>query len=643
MIQNQSTIEIVIGLILLLPLLSFVVCIFTTERYAWLASIIAPFLLLITAILSIVLFFSFSADSTFQITLKWFEAGGYSFNANLQLNRLSLLMIPLVSLISFLVHIYSAGYMAGDHGIRRYFAMLGFFTFSMLGIVLANDLLLIFVFWELVGFSSYMLIGHWLEKPEAARAAQKAFLLNRIGDAGFLIGLMIIWANTHTFNLNDLLYHFEVYSWQTAASLCIFCGVIGKSAQLPLFTWLPDAMEGPTPVSALIHAATMVAAGVYLLAKTFLLFTPTSLNVVAIIGIVTALIAALSALHQYDIKKILAYSTISQLGLMVTAVGVGSETAAMIHLFAHAFFKAGLFLGAGSVIHVLHQAQHHAHQNFDVQDIRNLGGLRKQLPVTFITFTIAAAALAGIPLFSGFISKDSILTAIYYWSKGEMSWHSAILIAAFIVSFITVLYTFRMVWFIFFGKQQKEIAVSESPWIMRIPLIILSAHSLWFVFSPYPFSNSGWFSNWIGSLEHSSIISMLSAVWIGLALITAWLVYSKKEQIGKPNEIFQKGWWLDSLYERTIGTASLSLAAATDRFDRKWIDGIIHFSVYAQVAVSHALAFFDRIVIDGLVDGMAKMAGWVGSFTRSFQRGKIQLYIFWSIAVLIIFLFFTLI
>jgi NADH-quinone oxidoreductase subunit L len=390
-LEGNTTFDLLTGLVLLSPLASFMLCLLISERYSWLVTITAPVLLLVSTSLSVYLFLTIPTNTSYLIELDWFQVGQYTFNGSIELNRLSILMMPLITVISFLVHLYSIGYMAGDNGIRRYFAMLGFFTFSMLGIVLSDNLLMIFVFWELVGFSSYLLIGHWLEKPAASKAAQKAFIFNRIGDAGFLVGLMIVWANTQTFDLTELLHLPEIYSWQTAASLCLFCGVIGKSAQLPLFTWLPDAMEGPTPVSALIHAATMVAAGVFLLARVFPLFTPEALNVVAITGILTALLAALCALNQFDIKKILAYSTISQLGLMVTAVGVGSENAAMLHLLTHAFFKACLFLGAGSVIHALRQARSHAclpdrqaHENFDVRDIRNLGGLQKKLPVTFL-------------------------------------------------------------------------------------------------------------------------------------------------------------------------------------------------------------------------------------------------------------------
>ncbi len=619
-------------------------CLLTSERYSWLVTIIAPALLLVSASLSVFLFFTTPANTSHLIGLAWFQAGQYTFNGNIELNRLSVLMMPLITVISFLVHLYSIGYMAGDNGMRRYFAMLGFFTFSMLGIVLFDNLLMIFVFWELVGFSSYMLIGHWLEKPAAAKAAQKAFIFNRIGDAGFLVGLMIVWANTQSFDLSNLLHLPEIYSWQTAASLCVFCGVVGKSAQLPLFTWLPDAMEGPTPVSALIHAATMVAAGVFLLARVFPLFTTDALNIVAVTGILTALFAAVCALNQFDIKKILAYSTISQLGLMVTAVGVGSENAAMLHLVTHAFFKACLFLGAGSVIHALRQARYQAHENFDVRDIRNLGGLQKKLPVTFFTFLIAGASLAGVPFFSGFISKDSITTSVWYWSGDTFSWRWLALISVFAVSAITVLYTFRMVWSVFFAKENKpNLSITETPWIMRIPLILLSASSIWIIVSLSPFDASGWFTIQVGDLQHSNLVTLLSSGVVVLALLAAWFMNATKDKPVNSITFLQHAFGLDLFYEKVVGQSATRLAALTETTDRKWIDGFLHVTAYTQVSFAHVIAWFDKYIIDGIVDAMAWISGVVGSFTRSFQGGKIQLYIFWAVAGLIIFLFFELI
>jgi NADH-quinone oxidoreductase subunit L len=548
-------------------------------------------------------------------------------------------MMPLVSVVSFLVHLYSVGYMAGDNGTKRYFAMLGFFTFAMLGIVLSDDLLTIFIFWELVGFSSYLLIGHWTEKSAASKAAQKAFLFNRIGDAGFLIGIMIVWANVQSFDLQKLLHFTEIYSWQTAASLCFFCGVVGKSAQFPLFTWLPDAMEGPTPVSALIHAATMVAAGVFLLVRLFPLFTETSLLVVAFVGSITALLAAVSALNQFDIKKILAYSTISQLGLMITAVGVGSTSSAMLHLTTHAFFKACLFLSAGSVIYAMHVATKQT-ENLDAQDIRNLGGLRKRMPVTFYTFMFSAASLAGVPLSSGFISKDAIIESIWNWS-GPM--HGLILISTLTTSALTVLYIFRMARFVFFGKEnQYTAAAHESPWIMRIAMLILASASVWFFISVSPFNSLGWVTQLIGDASISIKVTGISAAIVLISFIVAWRLFSGNSS-PRSIAILQNGFQLDWLFIKLFEKPVIQLANATDTVDRKWIDGFIHFIAYAQVSFAHVITWFDRYVVDGSVNASAWLAGATGNFFRSFQAGKIQLYIFWAMIGLIIFLFFVLI
>lgn len=634
--QTTLTSELLIWVVFLTPLASFLICLMVSDR---LVQFIAPALLLLSALGSLFLFFSIPNNTSLTIQFEWFRFAQYTFTFSLEINQLSQLMLPLITGISFLVHLYSVEYMRGDKGINRYFAMLGFFTFTMLGIVFANDLLIIFIFWELVGFSSYLLIGHWLEKPAAAKAAQKASIYNRIGDAGFLIGMMIVWANTGSLNLTNLLHLPELYSWQTAASLCIFCGVIGKSAQLPLFSWLPDAMEGPTPVSALIHAATMVAAGVFLLARLAPLFTPTTLTIIAITGSVTAVTAAICALNQFDIKKILAYSTISQLGLMVTAVGVGSENSAMLHLFTHAFFKAGLFLAAGAVIHSFH-----TYSTFDAQDIRNLGGLRKKLPFTFFAFLLLGASLSGIPLLSGFISKDSILTSVWNWSGNSFSWKWSILLIVFAVAFITVLYTFRLIWSIFFGKNHHpEFVIKESPWTMRISMILLTLFSLWFVVSPNPLNVSGWVTAMLGALPHSNVVTLVSIGLIISALVVSWMVYTPSEVKLQPIVFFQKGLKLDTLYQIVFIQPTIRMAMITESLDRKWIDGVLHITAYAHVLIAHVVAWFDSNIVDGVVYGFARFAGVIGSVTRSLQGGKIQLYIFWAVAGVIIFLFFALI
>lgn len=621
--QNFSTSELILGLVLVLPLISFVLSFLIPERYAWLASISASVILLGCTALSFILFFS---EELIKIDINWFQIGTLNVNFSLVLDDTSRLMVMIVTVISFLVHLYSAGYMAGDSGIRRYFAMLGFFTFSMLGIVLADQFILTFMFWELMGFSSYMLIGHWMENPSAAKAAQKAFLYNRIGDVLLLVGMLMIW--THPFANLD---------WTTAGVLCVFGGVIGKSAQLPLSSWLPDAMEGPTPVSALLHAATMVAAGIFLLIRMSPMFTATSLIVITVIGSVTALYGAVCALNQFDIKKILAYSTISQLGLMVTAIGIGAKDAALLHLFTHAFFKAGLFLAAGSVIHALSHSRFGNEHPFDVQDIRNMGGLRKKLPVTFIVFCIAGASLAGIPLFSGFISKDSILSAAWLLN-GPAKWTVITLIL--LVSFCTVLYTYRLIRFVFLGPESPQ-TVHESPWVMRIPMILLAAASCWLVVSLSPFGEGSWFTKEFPGAQLFAVATIPSIAVVMVALVSAAFIYAKPS--AKSIKIIQQGLGLDLLYQKTIGVFFMKAASATETTDKKLIDGLIHATAYAQVAFAHGIAWFDRFIIDGIVNTGARFMKLFGGFTRSFQGGKIQLYIFWAVAGLIIFLFFALI
>ena len=620
-----------------LPLLSFVLSFVISERYSWAVSIAAPFLLLISALSSLVVFFSIQDELPYHFVTPWFVIGEHTFSAGVFVNILSATMLLVVTFISFLVHVYSIGYMAGDTSLRKYFAMLGLFTFSMLTIVLADNLLILFVGWELVGFSSYMLIGHWKEKPEAARAAKKAFILNRIGDAGFLVGLMILWTNHGSFDISGVssIEHFS--SWQTAASLCLFCGVIGKSAQFPLLTWLPDAMEGPTPVSALIHAATMVAAGVYLMIRIFPFFTPTTLDLVSIIGIITALVGACAALGQYDIKKILAYSTISQLGLMVTAVGSATPDAAFIHLFTHAFFKACLFLAAGSIIHSLHHAQQQARTEFDVQDIRNLGGLRKKLPVVFAVFIVAGSSLAGLPFFSGFLSKDAILTGLVTWAGSDISWRWLVAAGAFVVTFLTMVYTFRMIWIVFFGseKQTSGLSLPEPPVVMQVPLLILATASLWIIISWNPFVNTRWINP---ALVHNWNVTLFSIVWVIAAFIIAYLGRNRSGS----SKMLEHSFFLDEFYHWIIKNVALEAVRKTSHIDKKWIDGFIHLTAYIQVLIAHVTAWFDLAFVDGTINGFASFVRGVGTVTRSFQDGKIQLYIFWSIFTIIIFLIWTL-
>ncbi len=624
---------------IVLPLLAALLIYLITKKYVRISSMVATLLLLISTLAAVTVFIFCWNNSLVHFYFPWFSIGSIQFTVGIYLTNVSVLMLVLVTFISFLVHVYSLGYMKHDNQLQRYMAMLGFFTFAMIGIVLADNLLLIFIFWELVGFASYRLIGHWQTKPSAAAAAKKAFVINRIGDAGFLIGLMLIWTTHGTFSLTVLETSSE---WQTVAALCIFCGVIGKSAQFPLLTWLPDAMEGPTPVSALIHAATMVAAGVYLVVRTYFLFTIPALHVVLLVGCTTATLGAFAALAQTDLKKILAYSTISQLGLMMMALGAGSPAAAMFHLVTHAFFKACLFLGAGAIIHTLHEVQQQLHSDVDVTDVRNLGGLRKKTPLIFYTFLLSGSALAGLPFFSGFLSKDAILSALYAWQGDAVSWRWSILGLALIVSFITMLYTFRLLWNVFMGEEKTTLGISlpSLPGVIKIPLVILAALSCWIIVSWNPLDYTGWL--WdalpLHTSTHHLLLPWLSAGWVLFALAVAYA--TRNRQLITP--LLAQGFYLNQVYTVLIEKPVLQLTQLTTAFDKKWIDGFVHSLAYGQVMVAHLTAWFDRNIIDGTVDGVAVLSQGVGSFTRSFQGGKIQLYIFWAVLSIIIFLIWAL-
>ncbi|MEJ1241320.1 NADH-quinone oxidoreductase subunit L [Chryseolinea sp. T2] len=633
---------------LLLPLISAIVCLIVSEKYGWVVAFISPLFLLVSAAFAVYTCYHQLGSDPLIFNLTWFSVAGREFDINLLLNNISTLMMSVVSVVSFLVHVYSIGYMADDAAQRRYFSMLGLFTFAMLGIVVSGNFLLLFMFWELVGFSSYMLIGHWYEKPEAADAAKRAFLFNRLGDAGFVVGLMAIWSGYGTFNFADI----DIANgggWQIVAGIGVLCGVLGKSAQFPLFGWLPKAMEGPTPVSALIHAATMVAAGVYLLDRVFWIFAPPVLITIAIIGASTALIGACAAIGQHDMKRILAYSTMSQLGLMVMAVGMEAPFASMLHLITHAFFKAGLFLAAGCIIHTLHQAQHHSRDSFDVQDIRNLGGLRKRLPFTFVAFLVCGSALAGLPFFAGFLSKEAILEAALHWASHGQSWRWLLAGSAFVVSFLTPIYTFRMIWKIFMDEEvlTQNLEIAEAPPVMRFPLLILSIASLWFAVSFNPFDFNGWvfrnISDFIppaaGASHHPfPWLSFASIFWIALALALAY--FSRNASIR--SRLLYEAFYFDKVIHLSVELPINFLGNMTRRLDRKWIDGTLHTAAYTYTILAHVVGWFDRFAIDGLVDGVAWSARMVGYSVRRFQREGVQLYIFWALFAIIIFIIWTL-
>ena len=467
----------------LFPLLSFLVLILFGRRFKESSFKIAIFLTLLSTIFSILVLFERFTAPTYKSEALWLAIGEVQLTVGFEVNQLNALMLVIVSLVSFLVHTYSAGYMKGDDRFSVYYAYLGLFTFAMLGLVLSPNLLQTYIFWELVGVGSFLLIGFYFYKEEAKQAAKKAFIMTRIGDVGLLIGMILLFWQVGSFEYDEI---FQAVSdgvlsqgMITLTAILIFIGAVGKSGQFPLHTWLPDAMEGPTPVSALIHAATMVAAGVYLVAAVFPLFeaSEAALMTVAIVGAITAIFAATIALVQTDIKRVLAYSTISQLGYMMLALGTAGYVAGVFHLTTHAFFKALLFLAAGSVIHAVH-----------TQDIEKMGGLWKKLPKTGLLFLIGTMAISGVPLLSGFFSKDEIL--ISTWNAG----HPVLFTLAIITAFLTAFYMFRLFFMVFMGKSRGEQnEVHESPTIMILPMTVLAFLA---IFAGY--INTPWFGTFLG-------------------------------------------------------------------------------------------------------------------------------------------------
>ena len=520
-----------------------------------------------------------------DVYVSWLSIGDLRVDFGLRLDPLSLLMMLIVTGVASAIHIYSWGYLSEDRGFPRYFACLSFFTFSMLGIVLANNFLVLFIFWELVGVSSYLLIGFWFDRPAAADACKIAFITSRLGDFGFLLGILTVWATFRTLSFigieEDLAANPQALgALATTAGLLIFCGAMGKSAQFPLHVWLPDAMEGPTPVSALIHAATMVAAGVYMLCRVFfLLAIPGSyaLDVIAWIGGFTALLSAVIAIQQNDIKRILAYSTLSQLGYMVMAVGLRAPAPAMFHLTTHAFFKALLFLGAGSVIIALHHEQ----------DIWKMGGLRRKMPVTFWTFMVGTLALAGLPPFSGFYSKDSILA--------QAAEHNPpLFVLGAVVAALTTFYMFRLVFVAFLGAPKSDAAghAHESSPVMAWPLRFLAVFSvisgLIGIEQLYgqQFPSAGiepaapFAQQLIAPFLHAPLaaLSGLLAVLVGFA--AAYALYAKAatdplpDKLGALSRAMRNRFYFDEIYQATVIRLHDFLAAVAGWFDRWIIAGL---------------------------------------------------------------------
>jgi NADH-quinone oxidoreductase subunit L len=673
--------------VLLLPLLSFLLLIFFGKRLPRQGDIIATSILGLSLLTSLGILLAkliFFHDELLNYTFTWVDfktvagIGQLKLDLGIMIDNITAIMLVVVTLISFLVHVFSTAYMSGDIRYSRYFAYLGFFSFSMLGIVITNNFFMMYVFWELVGISSYLLIGHWYEKKSASDASMKAFIVNRIGDVGMFLGINILWANFHTLTFEGIFsaisnghIPFDSNPWLTAAGILIFCGAIGKSAQFPLHVWLPDAMEGPTPVSALIHAATMVAAGVYLIARAFPLMTADALVFIAYIGAITAFIAATIAIAQNDIKKVLAYSTVSQLGYMVMGLGVGAYTAGFFHLVTHAAFKAGLFLASGSVIHAMHNALHHQHDHqTDPQDIRNMGGLKRKMPITFWAFVVYTLAISGVPLTSGFLSKDEILAGTLAF--GNLTGHTLIPIIGFLVAGLTAFYMFRLVILTFLGDHKDAARfehLHESPKPMTIPLIVLACLSFFAFYSFNPFgASSGWFFHAVErpmsvvpnavaaasaemfeeALHNAHFTAMyLSLSIAGLGILLAFATYYWKkinaEAIAKAlspvHSFLINKWYFDELYQATVVAGTLGLSRVLAWFDTKVIDGIVNGVASVTRMTSFASGRFDSFVVDGVVNFLAYLTGLFGLMLRKIQTGRVQTYIAFVLFGVMVFFF----
>ena len=593
-----------IALIPALPLFSFLIlALFGKNMSRKAAGFIGAGSIGVSALLTLFAAMTFfttlpEVNSYSVIVWKWINAGNLSADISFTLDALSLVFCFVITFVGFLIHLYSIEFMAKDEGFTRFFAYMNLFVSSMLILVLADNILLMYLGWEGVGLCSYLLIGFWYKVPANGYAARKAFIITRIGDTAMIIGIFILFLNFSTFNIQELMNQVSE-NWIAGSSVAVITaalllgGALGKSAQLPLQTWLPDAMAGPSPVSALIHAATMVTAGVYLIARTHVLFSlaPIVQSAIAIIGALTLLIAGFSALAQHDLKRILAYSTISQIGYMFLALGVGAWSAAVFHFMIHAFFKALLFLGAGIVILVLNEEH----------DIFKMGGLRKKMPVVFMTFLIGAASLSALPLITaGFYSKDQILWyAVSSQSGGILLW-----IAGIVGAFLTALYSFRMIFITFYGEAKTEPAFKPGK-LMTVPLIILAVLSLvgGFVEMPETFGNIHLFSNLVDNAlpviavknneNQELIFQLLSAIIALTGIYMAYLIYFKKPALGQSfnhsriNKFFEKGWGFDKLYDILFvkPIVWLSVIDKDDFFDW-WSIGLSRLTIHTNRLLS---------------------------------------------------------
>ena len=615
--------------IVLLPLIGFVINgLFGKRLPKALVGGLATLVVFAAFLISVSIFIGFPADGTPVIVkaFEWFTIGGIQVNFGFQIDQLSLMMMMIVTGIGSLIHLYSIGYMSHDKGFYKFFTYLNLFIFSMLLLVMGSNYLILFIGWEGVGLCSYLLIGFWYENTEYGKAARKAFIMNRIGDLGLLIGIFLIASQTNALDYLSVAQNASKFEFDGVVimfiTLSLFIGAMGKSAQIPLFTWLPDAMAGPTPVSALIHAATMVTAGIYLVVRSNFLYhlSPSTLDFILVIGLATSLIAAFIGLRQNDIKKVLAYSTVSQLGLMFIALGVEAYTSAMFHLMTHAFFKALLFLGAGSVIHAMSGEQ----------DMRFMGGLKSKIPVTYWTFLIGTLAIAGIPPLSGMISKDEILVAL--WAKSPVIWGLTLFSAA-----LTGIYMFRLLFLTFFGNfrgtEEQKHHLHESPISMTLPLVVLAVLSVVGGFINLPhFIGHGEYQNlahWLEPLyvygaKHAEVPFNIEMILLAITLVMVAAVffivrniYVTKNKMAQPEENY-KGWerlsakklLIDELYNATVVKPVEGLGKGTRMFD-KLVDRFLNFVGLGAVDSGRAFKKFQNGNVENYVLIMSLAIGLI--------------------------------
>ncbi|MBL7883666.1 MAG: NADH-quinone oxidoreductase subunit L [Bacteroidia bacterium] len=624
-----------VWLVPLLPLIGFVIIGFFGKKLSkGLVGTIASGAVLGAFAVSLGIFFELGGQTEKSVTIdlfSWITAGKLSIPFSFLVDPLSSLFLLIITGIGFLIHLYSTGYMHDDEGFSRFFAYLNLFVFFMLLLVLGSNYLIMFVGWEGVGLCSYLLIGFWFKNTAYNNAAKKAFIMNRIGDLGFLLGIILIFVTFGSISYGDVFEQAKHFIGDntviTAIALLLFIGAMGKSAQLPLYTWLPDAMAGPTPVSALIHAATMVTAGIYMVSRSNILYTlsPFAMEVVAIVGVCTALFAATIGLAQNDIKKVLAYSTVSQLGYMFLALGVGAYTGAVFHVMTHAFFKALLFLGAGSVIHAMSGEQ----------DIRKMGGLKKYIPITHLTFLLGTLAIVGFPGFSGFFSKDEILA--HAWEHNKLLWFLGVLGAA-----MTTFYMFRLYFLTFKGSfrgtHEQEHHLHESPKSMTIPLIVLAVlsvvggligipevlgghHFLDEYLKPV-FADSSY--RLVHHLSHSTeyILMAVAVSVMALAIYYAYKTYvqnktlpaNEGEELKPLHKLVYKKYLVDELYEAVFMKPI------------NFIGEALHKVV-------------DNQIVDGIVNGMGTIVSGVSGVIRKAQTGNIGFYVFVMVISIVLILF----